>query len=108
MCTSNLTKHLGDATIARFIKRARISMQRVRDHKPKSVEERLPVIKEWLLRQDNFFRHRGLGKRVLDQDSYCCDEFSIVIQPKTSKSYNRKGAEANQVREKNSFKDQLL
>ena len=37
--------------------------------------------------------------RISAEDSYCADEFSIVIKPKTEKSYNRKGSESNQVKE---------
>ena len=37
--------------------------------------------------------------RIADEDSYCCDEFSIVLKPHTSTSYNWKGAEANQVKD---------
>ena len=61
----------------------------------------MPVIKDWFLHLDALQHKRvGMdGKRIADKDSYCCDEFSIVIKPKTTTSYNRKGAEANQVKE---------
>ena len=36
---------------------------------------------------------------MADEDIYAADEFSIVIKPQTESSYNRKGAEANQVKE---------
>ena len=39
------------------------------------------------------------NKRIADEDSYCYDEFSIVIKHKSTASYNRKGTEANQVKE---------
>ena len=48
-----------------------------------------------LQRKRNSFR----SKRIADEDSYCCDEFSIVIKAKSKTSYNRKGAESNQVKE---------
>ena len=35
-----------DSTISRFLKRAQITLQRVRDHKAKTVEERLPEIRD--------------------------------------------------------------
>ena len=35
-----------NSTIVRFLKRANITLQRVRDHKPKTVEERLPEIRD--------------------------------------------------------------
>ena len=90
-----------DSTVARFLKRSHITMQRVRDHKSKTVEERLEIIKDWYLRLDALQRKRAVGgrKRISDEDTYCFDEFSIVIKPKTATSYNRKGAEANQVKE---------
>ena len=58
-------------------------------------------MKDWLLRLDALQRRRNpIGaKRIEDEDSYCCDEFSIVIKAKSKTSYNRKGAEANQVKE---------
>ena len=61
----------------------------------------MPVIKDWFLHLDALQHKRvGMdGKRIADKDSYCCDEFFIVIKPKTTTSYNRKGAEANQVKE---------
>ena len=90
-----------DSTVIRFLRRAQITMQRVRDHKAKTVEERLDAVKDWFLRLDNMQRKRihFLDKRIADEDSYCYDEFSIVIKPKTATSYNRKGAESNQVKE---------
>ena len=58
-------------------------MQRVRDHKAKTVEERLDIVKDWFLRLDNMQRkHTSFpNKRIADEDSYCYDEFSIVIKP---------------------------
>ena len=76
-------------------------MQRVRDHKERTVEERLPEIKNWFLRQDAFQRSRADvgGYRVVPEDTYCFDEFSIVIVPKTKNSYNFKGNVPNQVKD---------
>ena len=90
-----------DSSISRFLRRSNITLQKVRDHKSKTVEERLADVKDWYLRLDALQRKRSTDgtKRIADEDSYCMDEFSIVISPKTSTSYNRKGAEANQVKE---------
>ena len=87
--------------MVRFLKRSQITLQRVRDHKSQTVEERLDTVRDWFLRLDNLQRKTSIeGKcRIADEDIYCCDEFSIVIKPKTTTSYNRKGAEANQVKE---------
>ena len=74
-------------------------MQRVRDHKSKTVEERLPIIRDWLLRLDAMQRQGNKEIRVHPENSYCADEFSIVINHKTKTSYNFKGSEANQVKE---------
>ena len=90
-----------DSSIARFLKRTQITLQRVRDHKERTVEERLPEIKDWFLREDALQRERAgdRGYRIAPEDSYCADEFSIVIAPKTKSSYNLKGCESNQVKD---------
>ena len=39
------------------------------------------------------------GACLADEDSYCMDEFAIVINGKKVQSYNIKGSESNQVKE---------
>ena len=76
-------------------------MQRVRDHKSRTVEERVPVIRDWFLRLDALQRKRSInGKcRVSPENTYAADEFSIVIKHKAETSYNIRGAECNHVKE---------
>ena len=76
-------------------------MQRVRDHKTKTVEERLSEIRDWFLRLDALHRKRSVDGSwgIAKEDTYAADEFSIVIKKKTETSYNMKGAEANHVKE---------
>ena len=90
-----------ESTISRFLKRANITLQKVSDHKSITVEERIGDVRDWFLRLDALQRKRSVDgmNRISDEDTYCCDEFSIVINPKTSTYYNRRGAEANQVKE---------
>ena len=63
-------------------------MQRVRDHKDKTVEERLPAIRDWFLRLDALNRYRSIAgtRRIRKADTYGADEFSIVIKKKTDTS----------------------
>ena len=65
------------------------------------MEERIGDVRDWFLRLDALQRKRSVDgmNRISDEDTYCCDEFLIVINPKTSTCYNRRGAEANQVKE---------
>jgi len=74
-------------------------MQGVRDHKARTVEERLPEIRDWFFRLDALQRGRAgnRGYRIAPEDLYCADEFSIVFAPKTKTSYNFEGCEFNQV-----------
>lgn len=88
------------ATIARFLKRVNISLQSVRDHKNKSVEERLEAIRDYFLRRDNLQRASSTKTpRISPGDTYSMDEFCIVIKPPCKKSYNRVGSESNHCKE---------
>ena len=88
------------STIARFLKRVKISLQSVRDHKSKTVEERLDSIRDYFLRRDNLQRTSPSNTpRISPCDTYSMDEFCIVIKPPCKKSYNRVGSESNHCKE---------
>ena len=88
------------STIARFLKRVKISLQSVRDHKSKTVEERLDNIRDYFLRRDNIQRtSSSKTPRITPRDTYSMDEFCIVIKPPCKKSYNRVGNESNHCKE---------
>ena len=87
-----------NSKIHRMIRDANITMQCVRDHKKKTVHERIDQVRKQLIRIDRGQRSRGKGKRdqiygrFSPEMTFIFDEQYIIMFPKTKKTYNPKGA----------------
>ena len=74
--------------------RANITLQRVRDHKPKSVEDRIEQVRTQLCRLDTFQRQGErmdpVFGRVAPSMMFGADEFSGVMFPHMSTTYKKR------------------
>ena len=87
-----------DGKIHGAIRRADITLQSVRDHKSKSVAERIDQVRRQLIRLDRVQQSTGLNRRDPTcgrfgrGDVFAFDEHSAVMFPKTKKTFNHKGS----------------
>ena len=87
--------------IIRMRLRANITLQRVRDHKPLSVADRIDKVRAQLSRLDEFQRQGvkdPIFGRLPPSMMFGADEFSGVMFPHISTTYNKKGSKSCQVR----------
>ena len=86
-------------------RRKDITLQRARDTKPKTVEERIHVAREHLVRLDGYYRGKTNNKkrdlvygRVPLERNFAFDEYSGVMFRKDKTTYNPKGSKSCHVR----------
>ena len=86
-----------DGKIHNAISRANVTLQSVRDHKSKTVAERIDQVRAQLIRLDRVQRSPGSNSRdttygrFAPDSIFAFDEHSGVMFPKTKKTYNYKG-----------------
>jgi len=84
-----------------LFRRKNITLQRARDTKPKTVEERIHVAREHLVRLDEYYRGKSKNKkrdlvygRVPLERNFFFDEYSGVMFRKDKTTYNPKSSKS--------------